>query len=239
MASTTFSNAPTSLGLQNYRSVVNKYGGPAKAHRFFVRFASFPIGLMSRGTFYNNNVVRDLGYLCEAAEFPGRGFMNTDLRYYGPSFKAPFQSTYEDLNLTFVVRDSFLERQFFDDWINIINPINTYDFQYRKNYISQIELFQMSEKENYGESDKPNEVPPGSRESTAQYKFTFEEAWPILINPMPTNWAEDNFHRLTVSFTYTRWYRQNLDTITAPTYSLVNGAVVTTDGNQTPYFNVR
>jgi hypothetical protein len=124
---------------------------------------------------------------------PGRGFMSTDIRYYGPNFKVPYQSVYEDLNLTFICRSEFLERGFFDNWMNLINPVKDFNFQYRDNYKSTVKLHQFSE-----------------FSDASVYSFIFDEAYPILVSPQPATWADDNFHRLTVSFTYRRWYRTNL-----------------------------
>lgn len=241
MASTVFTNPPQFLGLQEYTSAVSRNGGPSKANRFVVRINSLPSKIVRRGVY--NTVIRDLSYLCEAAELPGRGFMNIDVRYYGPSFKMPYQTTYEDLNLTFLVRDLFLERQMFDDWMELINPSNNYNFNYRKDYICSIDLFQMSEVETSSTNnpDRPNRVSAESRDPakkvSAQYKFTFEEAWPILVNPMPVNWAEDNFNRLTVAFTYKRWHRETLDPKFFEAYDLVKGASSTVNsGTWLPTF---
>lgn len=220
MSSTVFTNPPEFLGLDSYRSAVSKDGGPSKANRFVARINSLPSKIQRRGIY--NGLLKELIYLCEAAEFPGRGFMNVDVRYYGPNFKSPFQTTYEDLNLTFLVRDKFLERQLFDDWLELINPSNSYDFNYRKDYICNIDLFQMSDIE---ETNTPVTNP--NKKVAAQYKFNFEEAWPILVNPMPVNWAEDNFHRLTVSFTYKRWHRERLDPKYLDDYNLVKNPALT------------
>lgn len=231
MASIKFSNPPEFLGLKEYRSAVSQQGGPSKANRFVARINSVPERIARRGLY--NSLLRDMTYLCEAAEFPGRGFMNVDVRYYGPNFKSPFQTTYEDLNLTFLVRDSFLERQLFDDWLELINPTNTYNFSYKKDYICSIDLFQMSEVGISNAAAGPFRSDSGLSE--AQYRFTFEEAWPILVNPMPVNWAEDNFNRLTVAFTYKKWHRERLDGKLLSSYNLVEGAQnVVTDPTSIP-----
>ena len=188
MASVAFDNIVTELNMNRFRGVTNDKGGPAKSNRFLVQINS-PTSL-------NNSTRYDLTFLCEAAELPGRGFMSTDIRYYGPNFKAPYQSVYEDLNLTFICRDEFSEREFFDNWMSIINPVDTFNFEYKDNYTGEIVLQQYSDYEN-----------------NATYSFTFDKAYPILVSPQPATWADDNFHRLTVSFTYLRWYRKNLDNI--------------------------
>jgi len=241
MASVTFSNPPEFLGLQEHRSAINRDGGPSKANRFVARIVSLPPQLPRRAQY--EGLVKDLMYLCESAEFPGRGFMNIDVRYYGTNFKSPYQTTYEDLNLTFLVRDKFLERQLFDDWMELINPSSTYNFAYAKDYMSTIEIFQLSEIDATGSGTSSNfqgTSPNAVKKVTAQYKFTFEKAWPILINPMPVNWADDNFHRLTVSFTYNTWHRENLDPLSPPAFNLVNGrtTVSLADGTWLPTYGV-
>jgi hypothetical protein len=189
MASVAFDNIVTELNMDRFRGVSNDKGGPAKSNRFLVQINGKPTNL-------NNSIRNDLTFLCEAAELPGRGFMSTDIRYYGPNFKAPYQSVYEDLNLTFICRDEFFEREFFDNWMSVINPVSTFNFEYKDNYTSEIVLQQYSDYEN-----------------DATYSFNFDKAYPILVSPQPATWADDNFHRLTVSFTYVRWYRKNLDRI--------------------------
>ena len=179
------------LGMERFRGVTGDYNGPAKSNRFLVQISGGPI--------LGEYVREDLSFLCEAAELPGRGFMSTDVRYYGPNFKAPYQSVYEDLNLTFICRDAFEERRFFDDWMNFINPVDSFNFSYKDEYTSTIRLHQFSEIKD---------------EST--YSFTFDKAYPILVSPQPATWADDNFHRLTVSFTYVKWYREDYYLINKP-----------------------
>lgn len=175
------------LGMDRFRGISSSDGGPAKSNRFLVQISGGP---------FDVSELRDLSFLCEATELPGRGFMSTDIRYYGPNFKAPYQTVYEDMNLTFICRDKFRERKIFDDWLDMINPVSSYNFFYRKDYTSTIKLHQFAE-----------------TADESRYSFTFEDAYPILVSPQPVTWADDNFHRLTVSFTYVRWYREGFDPI--------------------------
>jgi hypothetical protein len=102
--------------------------------------------------------------------------------------------------------------------------------------MSTVEIFQLSEID----GTKGKTTPNATKTVTAQYKFTFEKAWPILVNPMPVNWADDNFHRLTVSFTYNTWHRENLDPLSPPAFNLVNGrtTVSLADGTWLPTYGV-
>lgn len=217
MAQVPIQNYPRSLSMQDFRSISDDYGGLVKSSKFAVRI--IPFGQYVRNL---SPVVEDLLYLCEVGEIPGRGFMNVDLRYYGPNFKIPFQTTYEDLNLTFLCRTASLERQFFDDWMTVINPTNTWDFNYRDDYAARIDIFQFGE------------ISSDDYEPEAFYKITCHNAYPVLLNPQPATWADDQFQRVVVSFTYTHWTREGLDTEPGYTDSLVRGRTVTQYGPNGP-----
>jgi hypothetical protein len=189
MATIPIPNAPTYLSMNDFRAINDKYGSLAKSCKFIARVRPSGQYLLPY-----INFTQDLTYLCEVGELPGRGFMNLDVRYYGPNQKLPFQSTYEDISLNFLCRTQSLERQFFDDWMLIINPINSFDFNYRDDYTSMIDLYQYSEDYN-----------------GPMYWITLHNAYPLLVNPQPMTWADDQFQRLVVSFTYTHWSRPGLD----------------------------
>ena len=172
-------------------SISQQYGGLQTNNRFAVRI--IPTGYLQQKL--NTIIVRDLTYLCELGDMPGRGFITVDLRYYGPNQKLPTQASYDDLTLGFICRKSSFEREFFDDWHNIINPTNTFDFAYRDDYSCKIELFQMIDlSTNYDES-------------IATYKLNVHNAYPLTINPQPMNWADNNFQKINVTFTYTHFTR--------------------------------
>jgi len=209
MADYTIQNAPSDLSMLDFRAISDDYGGLIKSSKFAIRIN--PVGeyILPYSAF-----MRDFTYLCEIAEMPGRGFMNIDIRYYGPSHKLPFQTSYEDINLTFLCRTESIERQFFDDWMLVINPINSFDFNYRDQYRSEIDIFQFAD---YSEDDDDSH--------TAKYHITLHNAYPILVNPQPMTWSDDQFQRLIVSFTYTHWSRKGWDPEPGE-YKLVEGKPV-------------
>jgi hypothetical protein len=197
MASIPIENAPRFLSMQHFRAISDRYGGLSKSCRFLIHIK--PGGRLVSG-FAPFTV--DLVYLCEIAELPGRGYKTMDeIHYYGPSFKLPFQTTYEDISLTFLCRTKSFERQFFDDWMFIINPNNTFDFNYRDDYRAEIDVYQFGEAPGPGSGGAPE----------PQYKITLHDAFPTLVNPQPTTWGDDQFQRLVVSFTYMKWSRIGLE----------------------------
>jgi hypothetical protein len=217
MADFPISNAPENLDMIDFESVSRDFGGLAKSCRFAAVIR--PQGNALRKVTGNAGIERDLVYLCEAAEFPGRGLQAVELRYYGPNFKMPYQSVYEDINMTFLCRNEGIERQFFDDWMETINPTNTFDFEYRDNYRARIDIYHYDEE---GDVDFR-----GNAYMIPQYAFTLNEAYPVLVNPQPVTWADDQFLRLGITFTYSWWNRPTRDTLnknsagTDATFSLV------------------
>lgn len=224
MASIKIPNPPENLTPTYFWRTSAARTGLAKSARYILRIIPSSGRLLRTINSVGTGTFRDLTYLCESLELPSRAFLGADLRYYGPNFKIPYQTVYEDLNASFLCRDEFKEREMFDTWMELINPQNRYDFNYRDDYVCKIEVFQMSEVP----------IERGSSDPKAQYKFTFDKAYPIILNPQPATWADDNYHRLTISFTYVRWYREQLDSRIEPrSYDLVSGKKNIREGGTT------
>ena len=108
-------NVPADTTMLDFRSVIDDLGAPAKNCRFAIRI--LPVGQDNfiRRLGYTA-MLRDLMYLSEAAEFPGRGFDYLEGRYYGPSFMAPYNTKYTgEFSVTLLTRQESYERQLFDD----------------------------------------------------------------------------------------------------------------------------
>ena len=202
MASFRPSNPPVNLSMVDVLSSINALGGPAKQCRFAVRIN--PVG--------QDNIMNNLGYsnffrgltlLVESTELPGRGFDFAEVRYYGPSKALPRQSKYgEGIDMSIICRAESYERQLFDDWMEIINPTNIFDFNYAKQYYCQIDVYQLSE---YAVSEQNTDM-------KAVYQWSLHNAWPYLVNPQKVTWTDNDVLRLEVSFSYQYWTRPGRDT---------------------------
>lgn len=205
MASFTPQNPPKKLTMLDVNSAINSLGAPAKSCRFAVRIS--PVGQNNFMTSLGySQLMRDMTYLCEATELPGRGFDFIEARYYGAPFKVPRNTTYDTISMTFLCRQQSFERQMFDDWLEVINPTNIWDFNYPNTYQCKIDLFQLAE---YNRPTPQNQAPT---EPEAMYQWSLYQAWPMLVNPQPVNWAEQDILRLQVSFAYRYWSRPGRDT---------------------------
>lgn len=199
MASFNPTNPPTRLTMLDVNSALNSLGGPAKQCRFAVRIT--PTGASNFLNQYNYApFMRDLTLLCESTELPGRGFDISEVRYYGPTQNVPRNSKYADTHdLRFICRQESFERQLFDDWLEIINPSNVFDFNYPEQYYCQIDIYQLAE--------YPRQAAGLATEPKAVYQWSLYKAWPMAVNPQPVTWGDQDILRLDVSFAFKYWYR--------------------------------
>lgn len=129
-----------------------------------------------------------LAFRCESAILPGRTIATGDLRIYGPTEKFPYQTSYEDITLTFICTDSMNEKKFFDTWLNIINPKQTWNFKYKSDYTMDLTVIQ------YTNDDKE------------AMRIKMIDAFPLSVNQLDLDWANaDAYHKLSVTFAYTYW----------------------------------
>jgi hypothetical protein len=188
------SNVPQYLDIQSLRSAFTKAGDVAKG----CRFAAV---IRPNGDKILNLIPRDLIYMCESVEFPGRGFDVTQIRYWGAGQVFPNNTLYETSNMSFICRQDSVERAFFDNWMDIINPTTSFTFEYPENYYATIQIYHLSE--------VGGPVDPSTRQPSYQgiYGWSLYKAWPTLIAPQQVTWADQDILRLQVTLTYKYWDR--------------------------------
>lgn len=142
--------------------------------------------------FATNVNARTLSYRCETTQLPGRTFATADRKTYGPIEKVPYITTYEDIELTFLVDDLMNEKYFFDAWLELVNPTATNDFNYKSEYATSILINQYDMQNN------------------KIYAAELIDAFPVSINQMDLDWSSADVHKLTVTFAYTRWTNNSL-----------------------------
>ena len=139
----------------------------------------------------NPTLSRYLALQCETAELPGRTLMTQEAKVYGPTYKVPYQSQYNEMTLTFLCTNEFWERKLFDRWIEAIMPSDTNNMRYAKDeatrYMTPIKVIQYD--------DFIKQI----------YAVELVDAFPIGISAQPLSWSEDGFHRLSVQFAYQRY----------------------------------
>jgi hypothetical protein len=117
------------------------------------------------------------------------------MKVYGVEEKFPYLTTYNDVSLTFIVGDDMKEKKFFDAWLNWINPQVNFNFKYKNDYSVIVRINQ------YDVSNK------------LSYSADLLEAYPIAVNPLSLDWSADGYHKLTVTFAFTQWRDNSLESI--------------------------
>ena len=204
----TNTSIPNNLSMQNFISKMDTLGAPAKGCRFAVQI--FPRN-------YNRLTdCSDLFYLCDAAQLPGRGFGVTEVRYYGPSLVLPNNSEYQAATFSFICNQKSAERYFFDEWMDIINPTSSFNFEFAENYYCDIKIYQLAEFNSKDpalrEEGRPYGEHIGAKPGGAPdviYGWTLRRAWPVLLAPTEVSWQDQDIVRLQVTFSYRFWDRKD------------------------------
>ena len=135
---------------------------------------------------------KSVNYRCESANLPGRTFATIEQKTYGPIEKFPYLNTYNDLDLTFIVDDDMNQKVFFDAWMNYINPLYNYNYRYKSDYSTVITVNQY---------DVTNQL---------SYSINLYDAYPVSMNQMDLNWADEGYHKVSITFAYTYWQNNSL-----------------------------
>lgn len=154
-----------------------------------------------------SSVSRYLALQCESAELPGKSLQTADVKIYGPTFKVPYQTQYQETTLTFLCTNDFYERKLFDAWLESIHPSDTNNMRFPKGtgkgdgYMVDLKVIQYD--------DFIKQI----------YAVQMIDAFPVGIASQPLNWGEDGFHRISVQFAY-----QKYKTIAQGSYNLADAA---------------
>jgi hypothetical protein len=132
---------------------------------------------------------RNLTFRCESTQFPSRTFATTEQKFgSNPVEKHAYHTTYNDIEMNFIVSEDMSEKKFFDAWLNLINPTNSFDFNYRNDYITDFYVFQYD-----------------GTQTVKTYSIALLDAFPISVNQLDLDWSNDNYHKLSVTFAYRYW----------------------------------
>lgn len=143
---------------------------------------------------------RILAFRCEATELPGRQLVTQDNRVYGPIYKTPYQSLYQDITMTFLETADLYARRFFELWMDAIFSAASNQMIYPDSYRREIQITQY-------DMTVSNTATAGTTTSTISglapvATWHLISSFPISINQMPVSWTEDGFHRVSVTFAY-------------------------------------
>lgn len=156
----------------------------ARPNRYEIELVP-PAGLSSYGS-----IARTINLYCESSSLPSQNISTKAHRIYGPAHLRPFSSEFggEGMQMVFYLDQPMNIKGFFDAWMfSIIDP-NTFNVAYQRNYVTNIRIKQLNNK------------------NDETYSVTLIDAFPRSTNLLDLNAASNNTpHKLGVTFSYRYW----------------------------------
>lgn len=190
--------------------------GLMKTNRFLVD-VNLPEVMISnmQGTMYNGiEVKKRMSMMVEQAELPGKSFLTAKSSVYGPRKKVPYGVQFDDLQLSIRCSSSMAEKYFFDDWMNGVQDLGSFNFNYLKEYVSDMVIYVFDEGFGMGTNSDP--VDPLNRSKAqamgASYAVRFVDCYPVTVSPIQVSHANKNeYMKFNVSLTYKYWKVDNFN----------------------------
>jgi len=216
MASYPIRNSPDMGTINQAWSKITEHGGPMRPNRYVVMIPTPPI--MGGGS----TAMREFAYLCESASLPGRGWVATDYRYYGPKQLMPLLTEFNQFDVSIILRDLMFEKEYFDSWFELMQPGASYDMRYKDDYSVDIKIFTMSAL-----------ADPQTNLVQATYSTTLTKAWPSTMAPVNLSYGDTGYGKLDLSFSFKRAYREEIDPKPFQ-FEIVQDATINNEGTLLP-----
>ena len=167
--------------------------GLARSNHFEVEI--FPPSALRTLTPVNENIEMILMY-CDQAQLPGISFNTAQVRSYGEFKEIPYEKTFEPLQLSFYVDKKLIVKEFWDEWMALIQSPTTRDFNYPKQYTANaINVILMDTADNN------------------KYKYTLHNAYPKAISSVQLDYSAHDIMKVQVSIAYQYATMARLETI--------------------------
>lgn len=183
-----------SFNINDFKSTLNKFGGPARKNLFAVEISQGPAG--------NANFNRDLRFFCQTASIPGLNLSVAD--YYPNGFgvkqSIPIAMGNDQFNAVFMLDSEHRVLSFFHEWIQqVIN------YNYSNGPFSQVRdqlPFEVGYKKDFA-CDISIKHFSTSTAGDSYYEYTLHDAFPTQVSGIDASWADnDSFATATVNFAY-------------------------------------
>jgi hypothetical protein len=161
-----------------------KTNGMMHSNRFRVMFS--PPTVLRGENAYTGDLQKVLLH-CDSVTLPGMSISTQQARTYGEFREMPWERTFENVNMTFYVDRSMDSKALFDKWINSIQDPVTRQFNYYKEYITDIEVFVLDQ------DDKE------------QYRVKLFECYPKSISSIQMDYSSKDVMKIQVSMNYRYW----------------------------------
>jgi hypothetical protein len=136
---------------------------------------------------------------CKATSLPGTNLLTNEVTTFGENREMPYQRSYDNLNLSFMMDIDLKIKRFFENWMNgIINPVTRVQ-EYYDNYIATITI---TINDNASKSSRERL----NRTTNERFKLTLYECYPKTIGEMTLSYDSEGFAELPVTMNY-KYYK--------------------------------
>ena len=194
------------MSIDNFKATISKRQGLAKTNRFLTIFTPPTaalvnlnpldvVGRIANGTFNAKSLIsdpRDIAFLTESSQMPGRSLNTLDFAAEKETIKMPNGFIDDDVTFTFYLTNDYYMKDMMETWMSSIVDTENYTLGYKKNYQTDIIIQQLNsfDKNVYG--------------------VKLINAYPIAISALALNNESENaFQRLQVTFAYDRYVPEN------------------------------
>lgn len=159
-----------------------------------IRSAKFATRFLAVPSFVTNDSgdLRKLIFLCDSVEFPGQTLTTADYIIPGRlKIKAPYLRELNEVTMTFYISDEMASYSFFNEWIYQIS-LNTVQNRYYDEIVGAAEIIQFE--------DTTSTYAISSPSPLKNMTVKLQNIYPINVQSMASNWIDDGFHKLSVTF---------------------------------------
>jgi hypothetical protein len=201
------------FNISEFKSRIQRHGGPARTSLFVVRFSSVgtPSGFMS---------LDDMRFFCQTITMPGINLELMPYRQGGigyPEFM-PMNATPDALNGVFMLDSNHRIMSFFHNWINSVvnvsgsngpspNGLERKEINYKSEYTTTMEIDFFS-----------------TYDQNRFYRCIYDGVFPTQVGSLTLNWGDnDSIATMPVNFSYNRMRYSGFENLSFESSRLFRG----------------
>lgn len=148
---------------------------------------------------YAGTFQRDLQFLCDSVEFPGQSLTAVDYRIPGTKkIKVPYVRDYNEITASFYYPKEAPTYQFFSDWVTKASTRNTQN-EYYDDLVGEARIIQFQEGYQF-QLGTTGRISESIENQPVHLKVKLKKMYPLNFTSLSSNWGDDGFHKITVSF---------------------------------------
>ena len=142
------------------------------------------------GTGAKNTGLAIRGIKCDSATLPGRGFFSVEESEYGPKRAIPHKPQYDAFDCSFMLDNSFEDRELIELWMSTINGFQGGNFhsRFHDDYTGVIMVEALDKRDN------------------VNYRCVMTDAFPVQLGVVTFGNADADITKFNAQFRYRYWH---------------------------------